>query len=334
MDIFCHFFKKMEDESSPPEEVRERVKVRKSIYGERHVPTELPKYQNIKFGKCIGHGHFSHVYMGIYNDRLPVAIKLIERGDKNLINNEISILQELNGESNIIQLYEAHRDQYTVLVFELVESIDLLDLFERITVNQVRILIYKILKGLVAAHSHGIVHRDIKFDNILVTANLEEVKIIDWGCGGRLVGEMQTSAGARLSRPPEMLLDDTHYGAGCDVWAVGIFILDILTAGKVPWRGKSRQEVLVQLSRYYGTDGFDLILERAGHGYPRKVDPSEFSKVPEVDIIQALDPSMCNLFDSKLLDLMFKLLVVDPRERITSKQALDHPFFEPLRNRN
>ena len=322
----------MEDnESSPAEENHERKKVRRSIYGDRHIPTELPRYQNIKFGKCIGHGHFSHVYRGIYNDSLPVAIKLIERGDKNLINNEISILQELNGEPNIIQLYEAHRDQYTVLVFELVENIDLGDLFERITIDQVRILTYKILNGLVAAHSHGIVHRDIKYDNILATANLEDVKIIDWGCGGRVVGEMQTSAGSRLSRPPEMLLEDAHYGTGCDVWAVGVFILDILTAGKVPWRGKSRQEVLQKLSKYYGTAGFKIILERAGHGYPKKVDPDTLSQTPELDIIESLDPAMCNLFESKLLDLMFKLLVVDPKDRISAKQALAHPFFDSLR---
>ena len=318
------------DESSP-EEVVTRKKVKKSIYGERHVPTELPRYEGIKFNKCIGHGHFSHVYKGIYKDKFPVAIKLIERGDKNLINNEISLLNELNGEPNIVQLYEAHRDSYTVLVFELIESIDLSDLLENISLEQVRTLLYKLLIGLAAAHSHGIVHRDLKIDNILVTKDLETVKIIDWGCGGRVGREMQTRAGSRICRPPEMLLDDTHYGTGCDMWALGVFILDILTCGAIPWAGRTHQDVLMKMSDYFGTKDFEEILRRAKHGYPRKVNPEELSKVPKSDIIEALDPEVSYLFDSKLLDLMFKLLVVDPRARISAEKALKHPFFDKIR---
>jgi casein kinase II subunit alpha len=318
------------DESSPEEAVKPK-KARKSIYGERNVTKQIPKLENVKFSRCIGYGHFSRVFKGVYKNKFPVAIKIIERGDKNLINNEISLLQELNGEPNIIQLYDVYRDPHTVLVFELIDSVDFSDLFESITIDKFRILIHKIVTGIAAAHSHGIVHRDLKMDNILATKDLDVVKIIDWGCGARVSSEMQTNAGARISRPPEMLLNDAQYGTGCDVWAIGIFILDFLTCRAIPWHARSRQEVLVKMSEYFGTADYEKILQRMNRGYPKKVKPEELSATPTRDIIEALNPKVSHLFDSKLLDLMFKLLVPDPKKRITSQQALEHPFFDKIK---
>lgn len=311
---------------------KEKKKIHRSLYGDRHVPTTLPSYSDLKFGKCIGDGHFSHVYQGWYRNQLPCAIKVLERGDKQLINNEISLLQELNGEPNIVQLYDVHRDDVTVLVFELIHSYPLDDLFAYITVDEIRKLVYGLLVALQAAHKHGIVHRDLKIANIMASKDLSVVKLIDWGCGGRVIeGKMLVKAGSRLCRSPEMLLEDPNYGFGCDIWAVGILILDILTNGRIPWKAKTGSEILVLISQFFGKKQIVDIVERAKIPYPRKLNPNDLHENPTKDLLYSLDPANFQLYDSKLLDLMFKLLTIDPELRPTATEALAHNFFDKIR---
>lgn len=320
-----------EEGNKSPE--REKKKVHRSLYGDRHVPTELPQYDDLYYSKCIGKGHFSQVYQGYYRNTLPCAIKVLERGDKNLINNEISILQELNGEPNIVQLYDVKRDKTTVLIFELIHSTPLIDIFDYITIDQIRKLIFGLLTALEAAHKHGIVHRDLKYANIMVTKDLSKIKLIDWGCGGRIIeGKMLFKAGSRLCRSPEMLLEDQNYGSGCDIWAVGILILEILTDHRIPWVEKTGSKILVLISKYYGSKQIKDIVKRDKLRWPSKLNPKDLYENPAADLLYALSPKKCELFDSKLLDLMFQLLTVDPALRISATQALAHPFFDKIRS--
>lgn len=233
---------------------REKKKKKRPAYGERRILEELPEIEDLEFGDCIGQGHFSHVYNGMYHGNTPVAIKVIERGSERLIATEVHLLQILQGAPHIIQLLEVIEKENTLLIFELLSGLDVDDVFDKITLRRFRFLLKSLLEALAAAHSRGIVHRDVKLGNILVAPHFRDVKLIDWGCGCEISDSMSSKAGSRQCRPPEMLLGFRDYGGSCDIWAVGVFIVFMLTGGVIPWKARTSNEALAIMSEYFGAD--------------------------------------------------------------------------------
>lgn len=301
-------------------------KKKRSIYGERKTVEELPKYDFLEFGELIGDGHFSRVFVGWYKNDTQVAIKLIERGSKELIENEISLLEELRGSPNIIYLYDVIRDVNTIMIFEVLDGKSTRELFEDITFEQVKFFLKSVFTGISAAHKKNIVHRDLTPGNILVSEDWEQIKIIDWGCGARLSDSMEYKAGSRSFRAPEMLLGDTNYGTGVDIWAIGIIILDILTGGNIPWRAKTTNDTIIYMSQYFGSDDLDEIQDRLGKDVPESVEHKMYQD-PIISIESSFDENKLKLADPKLIDLLKKCLTILPEKRITAEEALRHPLF-------
>lgn len=304
-----------------------RRRKRSPAYGERHVLDQFPRINSLRFGECIGEGHFSHVYQGIYRKSKEVAIKVIERGSERLIETEVDILTKLRGAPHIIQLYEVINSERTLLVFELLNGIDPDDLWNHFSVNRLRFLLKSILEALAAAHEAGIVHRDVKLSNILISPHFEDVKLIDWGCGTYVSDEMSTKAGSRQCRPPEMLLGYRNYGKGCDIWAVGVLIFYILCYGKLPWKARTAESALIKMSEFFGGNQIDRLADLLNIKIDEDVD-DEFYDEPESSLEDCFDDELSYLFDPELINLMKYLLTFDYRRRPTAKEALDHPFFK------
>jgi serine/threonine protein kinase len=95
-----------------------------SRHSRSSVPAELPDVESLRFGECLGSGHFSHVYEGIYHGQCPAAIKVIEWGS------------ERTGSARrpyIVQLYEVIRTDSTLLVFELLTGLSSDDFYQHVT---------------------------------------------------------------------------------------------------------------------------------------------------------------------------------------------------------
>lgn len=298
------------------------------LYGERNPVEELPHIEHLSFGSCIGEGHFSRVFEGTYHGTTEVAIKVIERGSEQLIGTEIEILENLRGCSHVVQLMEVVRDKHTLLIFELLNGMQTTEIFDHLTVNRMRFLVKSVLKALSAAHAKGIVHRDVKLGNIIVTPHFRRVKLIDWGCGQYLSDTMSSKAGSRQCRPPEMLMGYHNYGTKGDVWAVGVLILYILAGGIVPWRSRTSEDCLIKMSVYFGGRAFDRLARKLHLQIDREID-EEFPDDPERSLESCFAKDFKDLADPDLVDLMKKLMTVDPAKRPTADEALEHPFFHP-----
>ncbi|EAX88822.1 CAMK family protein kinase [Trichomonas vaginalis G3] len=300
---------------------------RRSTSGPRKIPDRLPDIPSIRFYQKLGQGHFSEVYEGLYKDKIPAAIKVIERGSSHLISTEVQLLQDLRNLPHIIQLFEVIHDENTVLVFELVKSLDIDDFFDYLTPHKLKTVLKYLIIATNEAHKKGIVHRDIKLANIMITEDFSDLKLIDWGCGTYITDSMSPKAGSRTVRSPEMLLGYRAYGTGGDCWAIGTFIFDILTDGQIPWKAKTSSEVLIHMSRIFGGDNLcDL-------AYKLDIEPErEFRKrmrrEPTRTLESYFDSNCRDLVDDQLVDLMKKLLTIDPAKRYTTDQALNHPYFK------
>ena len=142
-----------------------------------------------QLGPVIGRGGFGVVYQGLcVKDGAFVAIKQIKLGavsedQKKSIMSEIQLLRRLNNKNIVHYITYSATDLYLNIVMEYVENgslLKILDKYGRFPETLVAAYMYQVLEGLVYLHEQGVVHRDIKGANLLVTKD-GTIKIADFG---------------------------------------------------------------------------------------------------------------------------------------------------------
>ncbi|CAI4218527.1 unnamed protein product [Parascedosporium putredinis] len=251
----------------------------------RHDGRMQKRDKNIKFGdyilgNVIGEGEFGKVRLGWkQDDRVQVAIKIIKK--ESLGNNpsrlakihrEVNILRGLS-HPNIVHLHDMIGDDSRIgIVLEYASGGELFDYIlnhRYLKDNAARRLFAQLISGVGYLHKKGIVHRDLKLENLLLDRN-KNIIITDFGFanifdpkdelseeeelnlsdrefvkrigldkiksnGTRRGDLMQTSCGSPCYAAPELVVSDSLYtGRKVDVWSCGV-ILYAMLAGYLPF---------------------------------------------------------------------------------------------------
>jgi len=205
--------------------------------------TSLDYYRLVK---ALGKGSFGIVYLGIHLlTGQYVAIKSIEKRhmqdehSKRKVLQEISIIKNLN-HANIVKLLEVfENNKYIFLVLEHASKGDLLGFVKqtgRLKEATAKNIFSQIIAGVKHCHQHGVLHRDIKLDNILLDKNFN-VKICDFGVSrlmkeGQLINEQ---CGTPAYIAPEIISNKGYKNYSSDIWSLGIVLFAMLT-GTVPFK--------------------------------------------------------------------------------------------------
>ncbi|KAL8588200.1 hypothetical protein ACOMHN_063222 [Nucella lapillus] len=210
---------------------------------------------------------------------------------------------------NVVQLI-AHYETtaYIFLVFELCREGDMFDFLNNgfhFSEKRTRYFMRQLFQVVDFLHSHRIVHRDLKLENILVTtpqASEENkdpqplIKVADFGFAARIPEghSLYERQGTVATMAPEVIAatEDMGYGLPIDLWACGVIMYTLLCGFPPFWR-RCRAAMMR-----------DILSGRYFFRSPLWDDVSDTPK-----------------------DLISKLLVVDPSKRFTARQALNHPFF-------
>ncbi|KAB2082345.1 hypothetical protein ES319_A05G191700v1 [Gossypium barbadense] len=256
--------------------------------------------------KELGRGQFGITYLCIEKaTKREYACKSISRRklttDKDVddVRREISILQHLTGQPNIVEFKGAYEDARNLhLVMELCSGGEL---FDRITAKrsyserQASSICRQIMNVVHACHFMGVMHRDLKPENFLMVSKDEDsqIKATDFGLSvfieeGRMYKDL---VGSPYYVAPEVL--QRKYGKEIDVWSAGV-ILYILLSGVPPFWGETDKEIFKAVS--------EGNLDLKSQPWPTI---SEGAK-----------------------DLIRKMLARDPKKRITAAQALEHPWMK------
>uniref|UniRef100_A0A6Q2YKV1 mitogen-activated protein kinase n=1 Tax=Esox lucius TaxID=8010 RepID=A0A6Q2YKV1_ESOLU len=231
----------------------------------------------------------------------------------------------------------------------------------RLTDRVIVYLFYQLLRGLKYIHSAGIIHRDLKPGNIAVNENCE-LKILDFGLARHAESEMTGYVVTRWYRSPEIIFNWMHYSQSVDLWSAGCILAEMIT-GQVLFPGNDSIDQLKRILSVTGTSvltqcyfmlslpliASNVLTVSLFVSLSPSICPSFFlspslSLCPPLSVPLSSSLPLClsvplylslflphslfvSLSPSISVDLLERMLLLDPETRTTAKEALTHPYF-------
>lgn len=240
---------------------------------------------------------------------------------------EISLLKELN-HPNVVRLLDVvHSEKKLFLVFEYLDR-DLKKYMDSvpaggISLPLVKSYLYQLLSGIAFCHSHRILHRDLKPQNLLIDSQ-GSIKLADFGLArafGVPVRSYTHEVVTLWYRAPEILLGCRYYSTPVDVWSIGCIFAEMITR-RALFPGDSEIDQLFRIFRTLGTPD-----ERLWPGVSDFPDyKSSFPKWPVQNLLQVI-PALTQAG----ADLLQQMLTYEPTRRLSARNALSHRFFSDVK---
>ncbi|KAF8346316.1 CMGC/CDK/CDC2 protein kinase [Amanita rubescens] len=263
---------------------------------------------------------------------------------------EISLLKELKDDHIVRLLDIVHAEQKLYLVFEFLD-VDLKRYMETgnqnrtpITLDIAKKFTHQLTSGLLYCHSHRILHRDLKPQNLLIDKH-DNLKLADFGLARAFGIPMRTYTHEVVTlwyRAPEVLLGSRHYSTAIDMWSVGCIFAEMAMQGAPLFPGDSEIDQIFKIFRCVHCGCHLVILKRVYLivisitcrilGTPNEQIWPGVSSLPDYKTtfpqwsrqdLARIVPTL----DEVGIDMLKRTLCYDSAKRISAKRALSHPYF-------
>ncbi|XP_036323270.1 cyclin-dependent kinase 2 [Rhagoletis pomonella] len=236
---------------------------------------------------------------------------------------EISLLKDLT-HNNIVRLYDiVVADSSLYMVFEYL-NMDLKKLMDKkkdaFTPKLVKSYMHQLFDAICFCHTNRILHRDLKPQNLLVDS-VGNIKLADFGLARAFNMPMRAYTHEVVTlwyRAPEILLGTKYYATGMDIWSLGCIFAEMIMKRSL-FPGDSEIDQLYRIFRTLGTPD-----ENTWPGvsqlpdYKAKFPRWEKTNIPDV------------ILKHEGYDLFKVMMLYEPNERISAKNAMTHPYFDDV----
>lgn len=300
---------------------------------------EFSSQQNYDLVRKLGRGKYSEVFEALDSStNTKCVVKVLKPVKKKKIKREIKILSNLRGGPNVIDFYGVVKDPVTrtpAIIFEYVDNHDFKRLYQTLQDFDIRFYMMEILKALDFCHSMGIMHRDVKPHNMCIDHRNRKLRLIDWGLAEfyHPNQEYNVRVASRYFKGPELLVDYQYYDYSLDLWSLGCTLASMMFKKEPFFHGHDNYDQLVRIAKVMGTDDLHDYMDK----YNIELDP-RFN-----DILgrhsrkrweRFVHTENSHLVSPEALDFLDRLLRYDHADRLTAKEAMEHPYLFPIVNQS
>ena len=296
---------------------------------------EIGDINNYIVDAKIGRGRYSDVYEGlqkITNEK--VVLKILKPITKVKIKREIFVLKTLRKCPNIVEIIDVINEKDSEIFCIICKSIsgtELKNCYMGISPEDLKYYMYKILECLEYTHRKKIMHRDIKLTNIAINKETRELNIYDWGLSDFYIKDYKytLTIGSRIYKAPELFMEYKKYDYSIDMWSVGCLFGAMLFQINVLFQGKSNIDQLITIAKQFGFNKINNFLEKyKGNCFLAQKIIKKIKNYEEKNWDEFINDKNKYLINENALDLLKKLLEIDPEKRINAKDALNHQYFK------
>ena len=208
-------------------------------------PGELRFNSSYHLGRLLGKGGYGNVYEGVrIRDGLKVAVKKIPKAKvahmKDNLPLEVALLNQVDDIRGVVHIIECidMGDSFAIVFENDGVNKDLFDIIlEKGKLNEdfARDVFQQVTRTIIMCHQRGVLHRDIKDENIIIDIKTLEVKLIDFGSGCLVQeGDYNEFEGTPIYAPPEWVKEKMYKAESMTVWQLGILLFDMVS-GNLPF---------------------------------------------------------------------------------------------------
>lgn len=280
----------------------------------------------------LGSGNFGEVFLALNNLNEKVVVKRYMQDHMSYhVLREINIIRSVN-HPNIIKYLDIYQNGKGIVLeyggINLKSYYNLTNFIERI--DNLKNISYQIISGLIYLHEVGIIHRDIKPDNILIKTEEKKiiVKICDFGVSKKISKSNSYEACSLNYKSIELLtLDKKNYTISIDVWALACTLYEYIV-GKKLFSGKTELAILTKILGTVPVLPEDLNTFGLIQWKYECCNSEKFHKLPQMyNMDLPIEKASILINFQKIL---CKMLVLNPDQRIKLNQILNDKFYDSL----
>lgn len=295
----------------------------------KHISTSTSRY---KLGSVLGKGYSASVYSALQDGSTRVAVKVMNQNvSVDGIVHQMRINEALQGATKVVLATDFIKTPTaTWMVYQYAPSVDIIE--AGISEAQFRQCFYDLVDALDQIHSRGLIHRDVKYQNMVFDPITHRARLIDLGSAYFYRPGHAIALDFGL-KAPEFYFKYQYYDYSTDLWSLALALGRAATGERIiggehtGFKNYGTDDYLVSMTDYIGTDGLVEFVEKYNFTLSDELYARIGDHGPKTHTPKKGGEAMTKYATPEFFDIIQSILRYDPLERPTARELMSHSYF-------